>query len=228
MGCFDGGAAGSSDWSKIWCGLIWSSDLEQRLERQKRDFGVKNGMESGDSDEMKRIGNEMYKRGSFVDALRLYDRAITLSPGNASYRSNRAAALSGLGRLGEAVRECEEAVKLDEGAAALRGMCSLVVKLSLKVNGGSDFEVKNGMESGDSEEVKRIGNEVKRIGNENSEEFFVRSESDQGPPANPNKEAEKKKGSTIKDKEKNKRMKGQSSHASWKSETEMQLWQQFD
>ncbi|KAL9680591.1 hypothetical protein QQ045_018472 [Rhodiola kirilowii] len=45
------------------------------------------------------------------------------------------------------------------------------------------------------------------------------------PPANPNKEAEKKKGSTIKDKEKNKRMKGQSSHASWKSETEMQLRQ---
>lgn len=38
----------------------------------------------------------------------------------------------------------------------------------------------------------------------------------------------KKKGSTIKDKEKSKRMKGQSSHATWKSETEMQLRQQFD
>ncbi|XP_050365430.1 uncharacterized protein LOC126783947 [Argentina anserina] len=38
----------------------------------------------------------------------------------------------------------------------------------------------------------------------------------------------KKKGSAIKDKEKNKRMKGQSSHATWKSETEMQLRQQFD
>ncbi|XP_077249946.1 plant/protein [Tasmannia lanceolata] len=48
------------------------------------------------------------------------------------------------------------------------------------------------------------------------------------PPVDPNKEAEKKKGSTIKDKEKSKRMKGQSSHASWKSETEMQLRQQFD
>nr|GMD91611.1 uncharacterized protein LOC109164599 [Ipomoea batatas] len=41
-------------------------------------------------------------------------------------------------------------------------------------------------------------------------------------------EAGKKKGSTIKDKEKSKRMKGQSSHASWKSETEMALRQQFD
>ncbi|KAL2476901.1 hypothetical protein Fot_46493 [Forsythia ovata] len=38
----------------------------------------------------------------------------------------------------------------------------------------------------------------------------------------------KKKESTIKDKEKSKRMKGQSSHATWKSETEMQLRQQFD
>ncbi|CAH1426195.1 unnamed protein product [Lactuca virosa] len=41
-------------------------------------------------------------------------------------------------------------------------------------------------------------------------------------------EASKKKGSMIKDKEKNKRMKGQSSHATWKSETEMHLRQQFD
>ncbi|KAI4367477.1 hypothetical protein MLD38_023211 [Melastoma candidum] len=38
----------------------------------------------------------------------------------------------------------------------------------------------------------------------------------------------KKKGSMIKDKEKSKRMRGQSSHATWKSETEMQLRQQFD
>ncbi|KAK4271245.1 hypothetical protein QN277_019966 [Acacia crassicarpa] len=47
------------------------------------------------------------------------------------------------------------------------------------------------------------------------------------PPQDPSMES-KKKGSTIKDKEKSKRMKGQSSHASWKSETEMQLRQQFD
>ncbi|CAN1188959.1 hypothetical protein LINPERHAP2_LOCUS39628 [Linum perenne] len=38
----------------------------------------------------------------------------------------------------------------------------------------------------------------------------------------------KKRGSGIKDKEKSKRMKGQSSHATWKSETEMTLRQQFD
>ncbi|XP_042493297.1 uncharacterized protein LOC122072924 [Macadamia integrifolia] len=48
------------------------------------------------------------------------------------------------------------------------------------------------------------------------------------PPVDPNQVPEKKKGSTIKDKEKSKRMKGQSSHSAWKSETEMQLRQQFD
>ncbi|KAK4405103.1 hypothetical protein Sango_0516800 [Sesamum angolense] len=47
-------------------------------------------------------------------------------------------------------------------------------------------------------------------------------------PVDSDKEPVKKKGSAIKDKERNKRMKGQSSHATWKSETEMQLRQQFD
>ncbi|KAB2071877.1 hypothetical protein ES319_A08G253500v1 [Gossypium barbadense] len=64
-------------------------------------------------DEVKRIGNEMYEKGQFLEALGLYDKAIALSPGIAAYRSNRAAALTALGRLGEAVKECEEAVKLD-------------------------------------------------------------------------------------------------------------------
>ncbi|KAK9134661.1 hypothetical protein Syun_013991 [Stephania yunnanensis] len=41
-------------------------------------------------------------------------------------------------------------------------------------------------------------------------------------------DSKKKKGSPIKDKENIKRMRGQSSHATWKSETEMQLRQQFD
>ncbi|KAE9585148.1 hypothetical protein Lal_00017825 [Lupinus albus] len=74
---------------------------------------VKRGVQSLDPEELKRVGNENYKRGHFVEALSLYDRAISLSPGSAAYRSNRAAALTGLGRLVEAVRECEEAVKLD-------------------------------------------------------------------------------------------------------------------
>lgn len=71
------------------------------------------GKRGVDPEELKKAGNEHYKKGHFADALSLYDRAIALSPASASYRSNRAAALTGLGRLGEAVRECEEAVRLD-------------------------------------------------------------------------------------------------------------------
>ncbi|CAN0921336.1 hypothetical protein LINGRAHAP2_LOCUS32536 [Linum grandiflorum] len=47
-------------------------------------------------------------------------------------------------------------------------------------------------------------------------------------PPNEASEESKRKGSAVKDKEKSKRMKGQSSHATWKSETEMALRQQFD
>ncbi|XP_042490274.1 TPR repeat-containing thioredoxin TTL1-like [Macadamia integrifolia] len=74
---------------------------------------VKRAMASSDPEEVKKAGNEQYKRGNFAEALSLYDRAIAISPDNAACRSNRAAALTGLGRLTEAVRECEEAVRLD-------------------------------------------------------------------------------------------------------------------
>ncbi|KAF5184448.1 Tpr repeat-containing thioredoxin ttl1 [Thalictrum thalictroides] len=74
---------------------------------------VKRAMTSLDPEQVKKAGNEQYKRGHFAEALCLYDRAIALSPEYAAYRSNRAAALTGLGRLVEAVNECEEAVRLD-------------------------------------------------------------------------------------------------------------------
>lgn len=68
---------------------------------------------SSDPEEVKKAGNECYRRGNFAEALAMYDRAISLSPENAAFRSNRAAALTALGRLWEAVRECEEAVRLE-------------------------------------------------------------------------------------------------------------------
>ncbi|KAH1218357.1 TPR repeat-containing thioredoxin TTL1 [Glycine max] len=93
---------------------------------------VKRGghVQSVDPEELKRLGNECYKRGNFVDALSLYDRAIAMSPASAAYRSNRAAALTGLGRLGEAVRECEEAVRLDPNyGRAHQRLASLFLRL---------------------------------------------------------------------------------------------------
>ncbi|KAJ4729670.1 TPR repeat-containing thioredoxin TTL1-like [Melia azedarach] len=83
-----------------------------------------------DAEEVKRAGNEMYKKGNFVEALKLYDKAISMSPENAAYRSNRAAALTAMGRLPEAVSECEEAVRLDPGySRAHQRLASLYFRL---------------------------------------------------------------------------------------------------
>ncbi|GLU18078.1 hypothetical protein SLE2022_343980 [Rubroshorea leprosula] len=87
-------------------------------------------MSSVDPEEVKRVGNDVYKKGHFVEALALYDRAIALWPGNAAYRSNRAAALTSLGRIGEAVTECEAAVKLDPNyGRAHQRLASLMLRL---------------------------------------------------------------------------------------------------
>ncbi|KAJ8647133.1 hypothetical protein MRB53_000156 [Persea americana] len=66
-----------------------------------------------DPEELKVMGNEEYKKGNFAAALALYDKAIVMDPDKASYRSNKSAALMGLGQLLEAVEECREAVTLE-------------------------------------------------------------------------------------------------------------------
>ncbi|CAK9133248.1 unnamed protein product [Ilex paraguariensis] len=91
---------------------------------------VKRVMLSSDPEEVKMAGNELYRKRHFVEASSLYDRAIALSPENAAYRSNMAASLTMLGRLGEAVRECEEAVRLDPGyGRAHQRLASLYLRL---------------------------------------------------------------------------------------------------
>ncbi|CAK8567321.1 unnamed protein product [Lathyrus sativus] len=66
-----------------------------------------------DPEQLKIMGNEDYKNGRFAEALALYDAAISIDPKKAPYRSNRSAALTGLGRLLEAVFECREAIQID-------------------------------------------------------------------------------------------------------------------
>ncbi|KAH7685834.1 TPR repeat-containing protein [Dioscorea alata] len=85
---------------------------------------------SMDAEELTKAGNEHYKRGQFSEALKLYDRAVAMCSDNASCRSNRAAALAALGRLCEAVKECEDAVRLDQGnAKAHQRLASLHLRL---------------------------------------------------------------------------------------------------
>ncbi|KAH0719785.1 hypothetical protein KY290_004700 [Solanum tuberosum] len=63
-------------------------------------------------EELNTQANEIYKKGNFAEALSLYDKAIAISPGDGRFHCNRAAALMGLKRIIEAVKECEEAIRL--------------------------------------------------------------------------------------------------------------------
>ncbi|CAH1449972.1 unnamed protein product [Lactuca virosa] len=85
---------------------------------------------SMDPEDLKILGNEEYKKGHFLEALSFYDRAIAQSPANAAYHCNRAAALMCLKRLTEAVKECDEAIKLDSGyVRAHHRLGSLLISL---------------------------------------------------------------------------------------------------
>lgn len=66
-----------------------------------------------DPAEITKAGNEHYKKGEFVEALKFYDRAVEMCPGNASCWSNRAASFMGLERLKDAVRDFEEAIRIN-------------------------------------------------------------------------------------------------------------------
>ncbi|XP_002966637.2 TPR repeat-containing thioredoxin TTL1 [Selaginella moellendorffii] len=98
--------------------------------------GIRNIVPGGESksnvsaEDVKNSGNAEYKKGNFAKALSLYDRAISLCPDQAAYRCNRAAALAGLNRVGEAVQESEMALKLDSSfSRAHQRLVSLLLRL---------------------------------------------------------------------------------------------------
>lgn len=94
------------------------------------DAMVRRAMAAADPEEVKRAGNEQYRKGCFEEALKLYDRALALCPDNAACRGNRAAALIGLRRLGDAVKECEEALRIDPSyGRAHHRLASLHIRL---------------------------------------------------------------------------------------------------
>ncbi|KAK4483620.1 hypothetical protein RD792_010820 [Penstemon davidsonii] len=66
-----------------------------------------------DPEQLKILGNEDYKNGRFAEAVALYDAAISIDPNKASYRSNKSAALTAMGKLLEAAFECREAIRID-------------------------------------------------------------------------------------------------------------------
>ncbi|ERN11999.1 TPR repeat-containing thioredoxin TTL1 [Amborella trichopoda] len=70
-------------------------------------------LSSLNAEELKNAGNDAYRKGCFAEAIAFYDTVIDLCPMNAPCHSNKAAALAGLGRISEAVKECQKAIKFD-------------------------------------------------------------------------------------------------------------------
>ena len=66
-----------------------------------------------DAKGLKEMGNKEYKSGRFAEAVALDERAIAKDANKASYWSNKAAALLGLGQLLEAGGDCRAAVRID-------------------------------------------------------------------------------------------------------------------
>ncbi|XP_073122000.1 TPR repeat-containing thioredoxin TTL1-like isoform X1 [Henckelia pumila] len=128
-----------------------------------RDSGKKMGVcNSNDPEEVKRMGNENYKKGQFAEALNLYEKAIAMSPRNAAYHCNRAAALMGLNRLAEAVRECEEAIRLDpEYARAHHRLGSLLLSLGQVENAQKHLCIPG--HQADSVEVQKLQSVEKHL-----------------------------------------------------------------
>ncbi|KAJ6685548.1 TPR REPEAT-CONTAINING THIOREDOXIN [Salix purpurea] len=97
-------------YSKLGSNSVMGNIVRQPGGEFRQGLGLITSM---DPEVLKNKGNERYKQGRYEEALVLYDRAISLDSNKATYRSNRSAALIGLGRLAEAVVECKEAIRLD-------------------------------------------------------------------------------------------------------------------
>lgn len=125
---------------------------------------LKRMLSSCDPEEIKRAGNEQYKKGNFSEALTLYDRAVQLAPHKAPYRSNRAAALTGLNKLPEAVKECEEAIKLDPGyTRAHQRLGSLLLRLGRTTSAKKHVKLA-GLQHSDGLELQRIEKVERHLG----------------------------------------------------------------
>eukprot|EP00250_Pteridium_aquilinum_P015192 c22435_g1_i1 orf=852-3803(-) len=103
-----------SNWNgNVSTGNILSHVSVAKVNSKSGGDDTGNSDEFDDPEDIKKAGNEQYSKGHFAEAVALYDKCIALCPSHAPYRSNKAAALTGLGKLVEAVQECEEAIRLD-------------------------------------------------------------------------------------------------------------------
>jgi len=73
---------------------------------------------------LKEKGNACFALRQFEQAVQWYSRAMEEAPGAAALLTNRAAALSELGRWEEALRDARRSLELQPGWVKARGDCA--------------------------------------------------------------------------------------------------------
>ncbi|KAJ1378156.1 Tetratricopeptide-like helical domain superfamily [Sesbania bispinosa] len=105
---------GNGGYTKDTMGNVGNRSNEAKPTKEQQNGSLCRAVSTRmDPEQLKILGNEDYKNGRFAEALALYDAAIAIDPNKASYRSNKSAALTALGRLLEAVFECREAIRIE-------------------------------------------------------------------------------------------------------------------
>lgn len=79
-----------------------------------------------DADELKKLGNDFYKKGLYRRALECYKEAIEIQPREKTYYSNQALALIKLEKYHEALKNCQKIINIDSQwfkGYHLQGLC---------------------------------------------------------------------------------------------------------
>lgn len=77
------------------------------------------------AESFKNAGNDHMKQDSFQEAYDCYTQAINIDDNNAIYYSNRAAALSKLGKHEDSLKDCKEAIEIDPNYSKAYGRMAL-------------------------------------------------------------------------------------------------------
>jgi stress-induced-phosphoprotein 1 len=90
------------------------------VEKQKADADRLAYIDKDKSGEAREEGNTLFKNGDFVGAVKAYTESIKRDPADARGYNNRAAAYTKLAALPEALKDAEEAIKVDPSFGKLK------------------------------------------------------------------------------------------------------------